>query len=379
MTLFIQGLAIPLGTKNLNGWGIPEVEADNVLNSLKASSLKVCPGEAHLCDLTQDPYGRIGHIVDAWKEADGIHAKGHVTDSVAARKIREGTWKDFKWSTFADSKIDPKSNDGWAGGVTVKSMTLVKNPAWTQAQYQIIASEDSGPTEIRLFSDFTIFASGDENIPTDDELKAAQTKIADMQKEIDTMKQAATVSASTIEDQKAKITSLSASIVEKDKALNIAVNDVTEAKTALADATGKVDTLTASVSDLETKLGEKTTLVASLEMKLAGSIPMEQFDDKLAAAMEKHDAEKEAKTILTASREKFVAARKELGMETKNEEFTTLSAADFDTMTEMLSVKLTAGRPGSGTPQIKYPADPVAVDYGFATGAYNEKTKEWTK
>ncbi len=379
MTLFIKGLAIPLDKKNANGWGIPAAETDNVINSLKTSTLRICPGEAHACDYSGDPYGRIGRNVDAWLGAGGIHAKYEVTDSVAERKLKEGTWNDLKWSTFADSKTNPIKNEGWAGGVTVKSMTLVRNPAWSQAQYQITASADDTHTELRLFSEFQLIASGDDTIPTDDELKVAQTKIVDMQKEIDTLTQSATVSASTIEEQKNKITKLEASVADTKKALNVAVNDVTEAKTSLSTITEENGKLAASVKDLETKLGEKTTLVASLEKEKAGSVSMDQLDTIIAAAIEKHDTEKDAKITLSAAREKFVAARKELGMETKPEEFTTLSAADFDTMTEMLNVKLAAGGPGSGTPQIRYPANPVAVDYSFATGAYDEKTGGWTK
>lgn len=371
MTLFIQGLAIPLGVKNLNDWGIPDTEADNVITSLKASSLKVCPGESHLCDFTQDPYGRIGHVTDAWRETDGIHAKAQVTDSVAARKIREGTWKDFKWSTFADSKTDPKKNNGWAGGVTVKSMTLVKNPAWSQAQYQITASEEDAPTELRLFSEFTLIASQEGDHTTiEDELKAAQKKTAELEKELAAAKQTASVSASTIEELNTKVTTLTASVTEKDKSLNVAANDVTEAKT-------QVDELTASVTKLKTELEAKTTLIASLEKEKAGSVPMDQLNTIIAAAIEKHDTEKEAKATLSAARERFVTARKELGMETKPEEFTTLSAADFDTMTEMLSVKLAAGGPGSGAHPIKYPSEPDQVDYSFATGAYDSATGKW--
>ncbi len=375
MTLFIQGLAIPLDQKNANGWGVPAAEADNVINSLKASQLRVCPGEAHSCDMTMDPYGRIGRIVDAWKEPDGIHAKAEVTDSVAVRKLKEGTWNDLKWSTFADSKTNPKLNDGWAGGVTVKSMTLVKNPAWSQAQYQVSASvEDDSTTKLRTFSDFRLIASQEGDHTTiEEELKAAQTKVADLQKELDASKQAASVSASTITELNSKVTTLTASIAEKDKSLNVAVNDVTDAQTKVAE-------LTASVDKLSNELKDKTTLVAGLEIKLAGSIPMEQFDEKLAAAMEKHDAEKEAKAILAASREKFIAARIDAyGIETKPDEFTALSASDFDKLAEdMGKTKLAAGGQGSG-PQIKYPVSPKAMEYDFATGAYDGKTGKWIK
>lgn len=356
MTLFIQGLAIPLGVKNLNGWGVPETEADNVINSLKASSLKVCPGEAHLCDLTQDPYGRIGHVVDAWKEFDGIHAKAQVTDSIAARKIEEGTWKDFKWSTFADSKTNPKTNDGWAGGVAVKSMTLVKNPAWTQAQYQITASVDEdNPVELRAFSDFHILASQEgDTITLEDELKAAQTKVETLEKELTASKETASVSASTINELNTKVTTLTASVTEKEKSLNVAVNDVTEAKT-------QVDELTASVTKLKTDLEAKTTLIASLEKEKAGSIPMEQLNTIIAAAIEKHDVELKAVNERGEAFKMFASAREALGLETKPENYTTLSAADLTTLAqEFGAVKVSAA-------QIRYPVDSPGSS-GFTVG-----------
>lgn len=371
MSITIKGLAIPLDTKNENGWGIPASEADNVINSLKTSTLRICPGEAHACDFSGDPYGRIGRNVDAWREPDGIHASYEVTDSVAARKLKEGTWEGLKWSTFANSNTNPIDNNGWAAGVTVKSMTLVKNPAWSQAQYQVAAAKDE-VIELRTFSDFELIASqGDDQTTLEEELKMAQKKVADLQKEIEDSKKNASVSASTIDELNSKLTTLTASVAEKEKALNTAVNDITDAKTQNSE-------LSASVESLKKELDEKSTLIASLEKEKAGSIPMEQLNERIAAAIEKHDTEKEAKTTLAAARDRFVAARKELGMETKDEEFTTLSASDFDTMTEMLSVKLVAGGSGSGS-QIKYPASPKATNYDFATGAYDGKTGEWVK
>ena len=371
MTLFIQGLAVPLNVKNKNGWGVPDTETANVINSLKASVLKICPGEAHACDYSGDPNGRIGVFDSAWAASEGVYAKYKVTDSVAERKLKEGTWNDLKWSMYGDSQNNPILNNGWANGINVKTMTLVKNPAWEQAQYQVTASVEDTPTELRLFSEFTLIASQEGDHTTiEDELKAAQKNVADLEKELAAAKQTASVSASTIEELNTKVTTLTASVTEKDKSLNVAVNDVTEAKT-------QVDELTASVTKLKTELEAKTTLIASLEKEKAGSVPMDQLNTIIAAAIEKHDTEKEAKATLSAARERFVAARKELGMETKTEEFTTLSAADFDTMTEMLSVKLAAGGPGSGVPQIKYPSETAQVDYSFATGAYDSATGKW--
>lgn len=366
MTLFIKGPAIQVGQKNLNDWGIKPDQVDNAIQTLKSSVLKICPGEGHLCDYSSDPNGRIGKITDAWYQDGWIHTKASVTDSLAERKIRESTWDDLGWSTFGSGVLD---DDGWAQDFKAETMTLVRHPAWKNAGWKIAAAVE-GRTKLRTFSDFHLIAShGDDNTTLEDELKAAQTKLADLEKELEAAKKTATVSASTITELNSKVTTLTASVTEKEQSLNVAVNDVTEAKT-------QVDELTASVEKLKTELEGKTTLIASLEKEKAGSVPMDQLNTIIAAAIEKHDTEKEAKTVLSAARERFVTARKELGMETKPEEFTTLSAADFDTMTEMLSVKLSAGGAGSG-PQIKYPANPIDVDYSFATGAYDAKTGKW--
>jgi len=361
MTLFIQGLAIPLDTKNVNGWGIPAAETTNVINSLKNSTLRICPGEAHACDFTGDPNGRIGRSVDAWLEKDGIHAKYEVTDSVAARKLKENTWDDLKWSAFADSKINPLSNDGWAGGVTVKSMTLVKNPAWSQAHYQVAASTEE-TTTLRLFSDFQLIASQTEGetITIEDDLKAANLKIIELQKEIDSFKKSTSVSASTIEELNAQVTTLTASVSEKE-------TGITEAKTQITEITASKETLE---KDLETK----TALIASLEKEKAGSVPMTELKTIIAAAIEEHDQQLKTVNARDEAFKMFASAREALGLETKQEEFTTLSAADLSKLASDLgTVKLSAGT------QIKYPIAPNAGNSDLAIGAYNDKTGKWEK
>jgi hypothetical protein len=140
MTLFIEGLAFPLNQKNANGWGIPASEADNAINSLKASVIRICPRDGpHDCDFSEDPRAEVGRIVAAWREGDVIKAKGQITDSIAAQKITDGTWEK-NWSTYVQaSNID---SEGWATGIEARSMTLVRNPAWSQAAWEITASED---------------------------------------------------------------------------------------------------------------------------------------------------------------------------------------------------------------------------------------------
>ena len=150
MSTFIQGLAVPLNLLNKNNWGVPFSEADNVIASLKNSVLKICPGEAHACDYSEDPFGRIGRVADAWLEPDGVHASAEVTDSVAARKIEEGTWDEHNWSVFGDSSVDPKINDGWVRDFAASALTLVRNPAWAQSQYSIAAAEDGGKFQFHI-------------------------------------------------------------------------------------------------------------------------------------------------------------------------------------------------------------------------------------
>jgi len=335
MTVFLEGLAFPLGEKNINGWGIPESEAASAISSLKASVLKICPGEAHACDFSEDPYGRIGRIVDAWQQGNGIYVKASVTDSVASRKIKEGTWDEHTWSVYADSLIDPKLNSGWAKGFTAKALTLVKKPAWTQAQYTVSAAADN-KVKLHTFSQFHIIASqeGDPITP----------------------------------DLEKRIWELETQLAEKDKL-------IAELQPK-ADTVGTLETqvaeLTASKTSLEKEIGEKTTLIASLEKGQAGSVPMDNVQALIASAIADHDKEKEAKSILAAARDKFVAARKELGIETKPEEFTSLSASDFEAMTGTLSVKLSASQmpryPANGSSS----ASKLQV-YDPKSNSYNEQ------
>ncbi len=140
MTLFIEGLAFPLNQKNTNGWGIPETEADNAIKTLQSSVIRICPRDGpHDCDFSEDPKAEVGRIVAAWRDGDVIKAKGQITDSIAAQKIADGTWEK-NWSTYIQaSNID---SEGWATGIKARSMTLVRNPAWSQAAWEVTASEE---------------------------------------------------------------------------------------------------------------------------------------------------------------------------------------------------------------------------------------------
>lgn len=340
MTIFIKGLAFPIGEKNLNGWGIPESEVDNAINSLKASVLKICPGEAHACDFSEDPYARIGRIVDAWREPDGVHAKASITDSIAERKITEGSWDDRNWSTFANS-LDPKLNDGWAQDFQARSMTLVKKPAWEKSTWTVAASDDN-IVGLRTLSQFTLIASQSkegENVGD----KTPDEKLAELEKQLKEKDGKIT----ELEGKAGKVGGLEKEIAGK-------ASEIEELKGKAGKVEGlekQIGELGASVKGLETQLAEKVTLIASMEKEAAVSIPIDEVMKKVAAAIEEHDVNQALLKETTEAREAFVQASAALGKEVRADQFTELTASDFKEMTEALNVKLAA----SSKPV--YPAD----------------------
>lgn len=332
MTIFIEGVAFPLGIINANGWGIPFAEADNAIKSLKTSVVRICSRvDPHICDYMEDPFSEIGHVVDSWRDGDDIVCKAEITDSQAVQKIEDGTWK-TTWSVFAYS--DETDSGGWVHNLIVKSITIVDNPAWEQAQWSVTASKDSGTQEVRKISQFKLIASS-QNI--EGGLLTPEEELENLKKEIE----------------------------EKDGKI-----------TELGEQAGKVEGLEkqigelgASVKDLENKLKEKETMIASLEKTEAGSVPMDKVKELIASAIAEHDAEQVVLKANAEAREAFVAARKALGMETKPDQFTALTASEFKEMTDTLTVKLSASEkpiypadPGSGGPKIQV-FDPVTRTY----------------
>lgn len=334
MTIFIEGVAFPLGVINANGWGIPFAEADNAIKSLKTSVVRICSRvDPHMCDYMEDPFSEIGHVVDACKDGDNIVCKAEITDSQAIQKIEDGTWK-TTWSVFAYS--DETDSGGWVHNLIVKSITIVDNPAWEQAQWNVTASKDGGKQEIRKISQFKLIASSQNK----------EGGHLTPEEEVDKLKK-------DIEEKDGKITELG------------------EQAGKVEGLEKQVGELGASVKDLESKLKEKETLIASLEKKEAVSMTMDEVTKKIAAAIEEHDAEQAVLKANTEAREAFVAARKSLGMETKPEQFKTLTAADFNEMTETLKVKISASE------KPVYPADAGAGS--LKSPIYDPMTKTYSQ
>ncbi|MCS3923834.1 hypothetical protein [Methanosalsum natronophilum] len=154
--VLIEGIAFPVGKINKNGWGIPSSERDNAISSLLRSVVRICSRDnEHGCDLTEDPKGEIGRVVDAWSIDDDIWIRAEITDLVAQQKIVEGTWE-HTWSVFG---ISESLNEGWVEGYENRSVTLVRNPAWNEATFTLLNASHGNPLEkdqLKLVSRYSI-------------------------------------------------------------------------------------------------------------------------------------------------------------------------------------------------------------------------------
>jgi hypothetical protein len=112
MIIFIEGTAFVLGVLNANNQGILFSEAEASIKSLKTSVVRICSRVSpHFCDDIGDPLSEIGHVVDAWQSNnDAVACKASITDSVAAQKIEDKTWKPF-WSIYGTVR-EYDSGDG---------------------------------------------------------------------------------------------------------------------------------------------------------------------------------------------------------------------------------------------------------------------------
>ena len=329
MTLFIEGNVYPINQKNVNNWGLKDSETDNAINSLKSSVVRICSRESpHGCDITEDPKAEIGRVMDAWQDGNHIKAKVAITDSIASQKISDGTWNNT-WSIYGKAA---SVTDGWATNFNARSLTLVQNPAWADASWEVAASE-GGETGLKTFSEFTIITAS-QNTQGGHMTAELETKIKELEKQL-------AASEATIKELSPKIEPL-----EK-----------------------QVEDLAASKATLEKELSEKVSLIASFEKEKAGSVPMETVKTLIASAIADHDAEKAKESERETAFKAFASAREEVGLETKQEDFKTLSASDLSKLAEEFSgVKLSAGA--------QYPATPTGTNTA-CTGAYNAKTGAW--
>ena len=147
----ISGPLIELNKINANKWGIPQEEANQIEAGLIGVPLKICSGpeaifNEHACDYNWDPGSQIGQVISTHQSAGWIHATARVTDPVAQSKLDSGSWKK-NWSIFGGYKFEDPAQMRY--GTVPMSVTLVRNPAYTGANFnKQAASKSSRKTEI---------------------------------------------------------------------------------------------------------------------------------------------------------------------------------------------------------------------------------------
>lgn len=346
MSIFIEGLAFPLDVINANGWGVPKSEAQNAIDSLKSSVIRVCTrAEAHICDLFEDPFSEIGRITDAWEQDGGIYAKGIITDSIAEQKITEGTWEK-NWSVFG---YEESNKDGFSQGFQARSMTLVRFPAWESATWAIIAAQDAGAAKKKPVNSASFVFTVSNSSKTKTKKSACSKRKGDLMTDNpdqDPIKE----------------------ILARLEALEKTAIDNPDAGTGITDAvTAGIKEISASVKTLEKQAEEKEKRIASLEKSLSTAIPADKFPEMLAAGI----VEEKEKEHRAAAYKKFAAVREERGLETKEEDYKALTAADFErSISELETLRPVA----SGA---QYPQGGGTVQAGANTGIYDPMTKTW--
>lgn len=293
--VLIEGVAFPLDTINNNGWGIPSSEADNAINTLKNAVIRICPrNQPHGCDFSDDPFSEIGHIADAWKQDNEIRVVANITDSVASQKIQDQTWSNG-WSIYSHYQNEV---DGWLSGVDIKSLTLVKDPAWDKATWTKAASE--GETSSLLFyKPFKILVGN-----TMDEKTTPTTGGGGIPAEYDAL------------------------LKEKDSIINELNTNKSSMETELQALKEQYEAVNGELSTLK-------SAAASKDAELSKSITLEEADKRIAAAIDNY---KES-IAREAALNRLAAARKSRGYETSFEEYAkdpvsriTKLAEDFENM-----------------------------------------------
>lgn len=329
--VLIEGTAFPLDEKNHNGWGIPSSEIDNVLNSLKTAVVRICTGkEPHGCDFQYDPFSEIGRPADIRINGNDVSVVADITDSVASRKIDEGTWmqKDDEgnliggWSIFTE--YDDEA-DGWLKGVNIKSLTLVKEPAWDKAIWTKAASADEH-SSLLFYKPFKILVGN-----TMDEKTTPTTGGGGIPAEYDAL------------------------LKEKDSIINELNTNKSSMETEFQALKEQFESVNAELTTLK-------QAAASKDVELSKRITLEEAQNMIAAAIEA-DHEAQAKEQALG---RLAAARKSGNLETNIDDYKTLAASDVEKLASDFE-KMTKG----ASKEPVYPAN--ASKYTPRMGVFDPK------
>lgn len=281
-THIISGPLIEIDKVNHNKWGIPSEEVSLIEAGLLGVPLKICSGpeaifNEHACDYNWDPGAEIGQIISAHREGGWIHATAQVTDPVAQSKITSGTWKK-NWSIFGGYRYEAPNRMRF--GTIPKSVTLVKDPAYTGATFKKQAASKSSNKE-RIDS----MAEKDETYTKDEldeQIKAAvEADHATMSKEAEALQ------------------------TKFDEAETVHQAAIATHETAFAAGTEKYEK---SLGDMEAEIKKLQSAGKEIEPDIKDMIPRTEVEELLAAAHKKSAEDMiprtEAENMISAAAQK---------------------------------------------------------------------------
>ena len=262
----ISGPLIEVDAINKNGWGIGANEIKNYMAGLIGVPLRKCAGadelvQAHSCDYNWNPNDDIGRITGASVIDGWVHAVAEITDSIAQRKISEGTWV-RKWSAFLSHTAQSAKN--MLSGTKALSVTLVDDPAYSGAQF---ALKEAG----KMVKDKETYTKEDV-----EKLVAAATEEAAKgllsKEDVDKLVSAAVKK----EEEKGK------DLVSKEDLDKLVTAGIEEAKVAAESAAKKKET----DGDTLTKGQAEEMVSAAVAAATEGTILREDVEKLVAASVE---------------------------------------------------------------------------------------------
>ena len=295
--MIIQGIALQLDTPNANGHTIPVTESENILKSIVKAKLRICNrDDQHGCDTS--PFAEIGHIKKAWMKDSDVVVIAEITDEIARKKINDKTWKNG-WSIYALGKQKQES----FVDVNIQSLTLVENPAWKKATFEVVQADtkakninsiknihNDSEKYIKFFASYEVITMNDELEKLKAEYSTIKIENEALKSEMSVIKanvlekeKANEVLKSEIEKLKIGNTNLKASVItedalekivcaslEKQKQIDIKAQKLIELKKLVGDDDIKAFE-TMSASTLDAVLKTITNNTSKKEVKLKAS------------------------------------------------------------------------------------------------------------
>lgn len=292
--MILEGLVMPIGTLNANGWGIPPSEAPNVITTLKQSVVRLCRDPDHACDLTESKRHEIGAVSDAWIADNAIYAKVNINDKAAESRIKSGDLK--AWSVYGQG--DQQTN-GFVINYKNKSLTLVADPAWSSAQFKAVAASKSSRFMLtNSFEDVNMtdkdeekFLAGlDQKITDSQETikKEFSELVASKDKQITDLFELVKQQAEALKTLQASVDSITKTEDKSEDVIYASKDDLESLKTGIKTEED-IDKLIASKMSQATEESKRNTVIGDYKNFAASkSIKLEDnyFDNKTSSMIE---------------------------------------------------------------------------------------------